>query len=679
MKVRTRLLLGYGAMIAILAVAGAVGLFGITLLQRSLSFLAGPAWETADGAMNGIIALQSQQLAVRAIREGTEVAANRSVILAAEATATEEFARLEKAGQVEGRTCAELRSARERAAASLDRMLEAHERYRLATEEFDTFTVGYVELGVLLEELGDSAVEELERAPGKSHSWSGGLRTKWAAADGGMEANIGLLQQLYHLSRLRAGLDPMSARSEIETARGFQREAQEEMLATGLFDRPITVGPFAGETHAAAYRRSTDTFFGLVDRVADTYLANAEANASYEAETESLVALAETIEERADAVVNAQLGRVGTTVWTARGALVIAMILGLALALVAVAWTLRSILLPIEKVRSRVEDIASGDGDLTQRVGIVRSDEVGDLARNFDDLLGYIHDTIVQVRSASDAVARDTEEVSVQREQIARSVEEQLAAVTTVSSAIEEMSSSVVEMSHHAAEAAASADDSGNLARTGGEVVRATIDGMQAIHAAVEGTAASIRELGARGREIGEIVSVINEIAEQTNLLALNAAIEAARAGEHGRGFAVVADEVRKLADRTTTATDEISRAINLIQTRTEEAVGRMEQGTSEVERGVERAGVAGQKLERIVVRAEEVAEMVKAIARTTEEQADAAQQVAEQVGRMAALTEENAAGTARTGEASQRLSENADLLRSAVARFRVAAPPEAA
>ncbi|MEM9881316.1 MAG: methyl-accepting chemotaxis protein [Planctomycetota bacterium] len=198
-----------------------------------------------------------------------------------------------------------------------------------------------------------------------------------------------------------------------------------------------------------------------------------------------------------------------------------------------------------------------------------------------------------------------------------------------VAAAFDRVAAATAEVNRRAADAAASAERSGAMAADGVRVVDETVAGMQAIREAVEASSASVAELGQRGEQIGQVIGVINDIADQTNLLALNAAIEAARAGEHGRGFAVVADEVRKLADRTTQATEEIAGSIRAIQDETTSAVQRMDAGTAQVAAGVERAGTADASLRQIVDSAREVAGMVRSIAAAAEAQSAASDEVA--------------------------------------------------
>jgi len=327
---------------------------------------------------------------------------------------------------------------------------------------------------------------------------------------------------------------------------------------------------------------------------------------------------------------------------------------------------------PINNLTERIRDIAEGEGDLTQRVAVNSDDELGRLGKYFNMFVGRLHDVICEVSAATHEVAGAATQIAASSEEMAAGIDEQNTQVAQVSSAIEEMSATVVEVARKAGDAANAAEDSGKTATEGGEVVSQTITGMGAINEAVTSSAQSVRELGKRGDQIGEVITVINDIADQTNLLALNAAIEAARAGEHGRGFAVVADEVRKLADRTTKATDEIRESITAMQSETTQAVERMEGGTAEVERGVELATQAGSSLEAIVNRAQEVASMIQSIAAATEEQSAASDEVSRSIEGIASVSRQTAEGASQAAQAASQLSAKSEQLQQLVGTFKV-------
>lgn len=285
---------------------------------------------------------------------------------------------------------------------------------------------------------------------------------------------------------------------------------------------------------------------------------------------------------------------------------------------------------PIAGLVAMLRDVAEGEGDLTKRLDLKRTDEIGQLAGWFDTFMGKLQDII--------------REVSVSTREVA-------AASTEIAASSEQMSASVGEVARQAAMASQAAGESGRIATEGGQVVSSTIRGMQRIDEAVSQSAQSVQALGERGRQIGDVVATIREIADQTNLLALNAAIEAARAGEHGRGFAVVADEVRKLAERTTKATEEIGGSIGAIQHETTTAVEKMARGTTEVREGVASATCAEESLGKIVMGAKDVAAMIQGIS---------------------AASEQAGAGVSQAASAAQQLSSKAETLQAMVGRFKV-------
>ncbi len=306
------------------------------------------------------------------------------------------------------------------------------------------------------------------------------------------------------------------------------------------------------------------------------------------------------------------------------------------------------------------------NADLNNQFNSVRKDEIGGLQRSFDKFVTSIKETLVQVSEASSAVASASTEISSSTEEMAAGAQEQSSQASEVATAVEEMTKTLGETNGNIRKVADGAKSAKDSANAGGTVVDDTIKGMKRISDVVNQSASQVKVLGASSEKIGEIVGVINDIADQTNLLALNAAIEAARAGEQGRGFAVVADEVRKLAERTSKATKEIASMIKQIQADTNQAVISMDKGTEEVGKGITLAEQAGQMLLGIVGNAESVADMVSQIAAASEQQASASEQISKNVEAISTVTQESASGVqqiAKTAEDLNRLTENLQQL----------------
>jgi methyl-accepting chemotaxis protein len=233
------------------------------------------------------------------------------------------------------------------------------------------------------------------------------------------------------------------------------------------------------------------------------------------------------------------------------------------------------------------------------------------------------------------------------------------------------MTKTILDITKNSSIAASSSKNAGIIAQEGGRVVAETIEGMGRISIVVLKSAATVHALGKSSDQIGEIIQVIDDIADQTNLLALNAAIEAARAGEQGRGFAVVADEVRKLAERTSKATKEIALMIKQIQNDTNEAVLSMEEGTKEVERGKELADQAGEALREIIEGSEKVVDVITQVAAASEEQSSAAELISRSIEAISNVTSESATGISEIAKTSENLNRLTANLQHLISKFK--------
>jgi methyl-accepting chemotaxis protein len=312
------------------------------------------------------------------------------------------------------------------------------------------------------------------------------------------------------------------------------------------------------------------------------------------------------------------------------------------------------------------------NGDLSVSVTVDPRDS-GSILFAMRTMVESLRDLVSQTVNISTNIASASSQLQSTSEQIATGAEEVASQTSTVATASEEMASTSAEIASNCTNAAESSRRTSESASTGAAVVQETIVGMGKIAERVKQTAATIDALGTRSEQIGEIIGTIEDIADQTNLLALNAAIEAARAGEQGRGFAVVADEVRALAERTTKATKEIGAMIKAIQSETKDAVRSMEEGVQEVEKGAVSSQKSGESLNEILDQINEVNMQIHQIATAAEQQTATISEITTNIHQVTEVVHQSARGAEDTSSAAAQLAEQSQQLQNLVGKFRVA------
>ncbi|WP_213877864.1 methyl-accepting chemotaxis protein [Pseudomonas sp. dw_358] len=355
-----------------------------------------------------------------------------------------------------------------------------------------------------------------------------------------------------------------------------------------------------------------------------------------------------------------------SSLWHSLATLAVILVLSLLVVNALCVWLLR----PLGAMSKGLQVIASGDGDLTQRVPQQSQDEVGDLGQHFNQFVGSLHTLISHVRQQSEKIGEESTHVLHRSSDAAKSLERLQQELNLVATAVTEMASATQEIAGNAERTAASAQQSSVSTLKGLQLVRKTQDSIVDLSGEINTATGVVRELSDYSQAITGLLTTIQGIAEQTNLLALNAAIEAARAGEHGRGFAVVADEVRMLSQRTQESTKSIQSTVANIQRITQDAVARMGTSTGLAERSVADAQLAYASLEEITQAVDEISGMSQQIASAAEEQSAVTEEITHNVVTIKTLGEDLVEGSLSAEAQSRSLQDHARDLNGVVARF---------
>ena len=332
----------------------------------------------------------------------------------------------------------------------------------------------------------------------------------------------------------------------------------------------------------------------------------------------------------------------------------------------------RAISSAISKMLTPLQEIAANNLAVDD-VAVNSHDEIGKACMALNQMKNNLYKVIHVISATAQQLASSSEQISTGAGRSAENARSQADQTHEVATAMQEMAATVQQVSENSQQAAETSRQSAQAARHGGTLAEEALSTMHGISDSTRKTATRISELGKRSEQIGKIVAVIDDIADQTNLLALNAAIEAARAGEQGRGFAVVADEVRKLAERTTKATKEIEEMIDSIQSETRSAVESMELSGGQVRVGVERTQASGEALRKIIQMSEQVGSMVSQIATAAIEQSNATEDINSNIAKIASSAHQSSTSAEETARACTDLSSLALDLQNLVGQFKLA------
>ncbi|WP_324256248.1 methyl-accepting chemotaxis protein [Vibrio cholerae] len=572
MRVKTKILVTF-SVVGILVTA--LGIWTIKTMYSSssgLSYIVGPAWDTADGAMETTIQIEAQMLAVNRLILGEDSQRVEQILNTAITEVDTSSSRMIEAGLLSAAQTQQFSQFNSQYQQSRNALITSYKNYIETKKSYDKATQVLVDFGEKLETLGDSAVEELEREPDRNITWQSDVMERWQAADGGMESNIGLLWKLYYTQRLLDGQDDATQIKAIEQAIEFQKQANSEMFSTGRFT--ISAGEeWKNASYEEVFSQLNSQHEQAMMAVIESYRNYRQIYQEYTVTSLALLDFIAELEELADSKVEQQAVLILDGQAWAISSFKVLIIIAL-LVLLLLGWILvNQILSPIQRLQERVTDISEGNGDLTLRVNITTQDEFGELGKSFDKFIEKIQNLIADITQSTNLAKSAAVDLSATFKVTAEAVNKQTFEVNTISNATTAMTAISSQVISGAREISQSVLNIDKNAQSTLSNVRQAAQSVNELVAEVTQGTETINSLKNHVTSIEPVLADINGIAEQTNLLALNAAIEAARAGEQGRGFAVVADEVRSLATRTQGSTNTIQQSITQLRSSADESV----------------------------------------------------------------------------------------------------------
>ncbi|WP_430459899.1 methyl-accepting chemotaxis protein [Thalassolituus sp. LLYu03] len=645
------------------------GQYSRTSLSNALEYITGPAWDAADGSMETAILVEREMLLMHELYTAQELNTRQMDDIRREAS--DAFGRMVASGLLEANSVSALESGLNAFYQAGDDVRSAFAAFTTERARMNANAERLVTLSEQIEEAGDQEMEALENEPDRLLSWADGIAGRWMAADGGMEATIGFYRQLHVLERMiNDGVSP-ALETQMEEATGFLNNGRASLIASQRLNGPAPQG-FSGGTISSAYSQLVDAHNLQLSKTIAHLRDMQQALTGFNNASAHLLETLQTVEAQADAKVEGETANLDH-VRTTTGTIMVSM-LALCLALLAAAtWYIRHrVLGSLRELASTLREIADGDGDLSRRVDGRQQDELGTIGRSFNRFVEKITQIVRSVdRNASDLGGGIQSCVS-----LSASLSRETASTATVSNAIMEALAQVEGGADNIASGCIRVADETHktetLASSGQQQMRQMISANQKLTTDLQSACQQVVSLQDQVNGINQLLGVISDISEQTNLLALNAAIEAARAGEQGRGFAVVADEVRNLANRSAESSRQIANVIGQIVEGTNEAADKMSESSRRADEGSGISQQAGETLSQIVRHMKTINGEIHMVASAAEEQSSTLKAVSADMQNMVATARQCHDEAAEVEQVNQRLDSLKHALESTMRQFRL-------
>lgn len=686
---------GYVFVGLLLVVCGAGGYYVARSLSHSLAEITGPVWASADSAAQGIRGVQQQFIAVNQTLSQSD-ANLQAEIAEAEAMTEQAFTTIRETASIPPARLQELRTKMEVFTAAREDLLLRHQAFKALQQRVRENAALFQDLLVAVERVasqymleqdmhGGGAAEsrDLEQTVGMDFTLGsepapaedvaeGAEDVGWVVVNSSGEARLALLSRLYLYQRFLEEPGDGDTRVRLGNTLSDLEYAVETIGQAEFLHEPVGTAPFTDETYGTALGQLFADHRRLFEEAFGAYVAFQKAQRDYRRSADSLMEVGTDISSLNRTQVEREIAEIDAIVNTGYWTIILTVVGGLVLVIPVYLITVRSIVRPIREIDQQLSNIAKGEGDLTIRLTARGNDETADLARSFNAFADKLRLMVKGLQDAVHRLADTTGEIKRITEHTGAEIRHQQGEVDSVAEAVNQLSIGFHEVTSSTAENAELAMRAEAETSEGRGLVGHTVDAVQEVARLVEGATGVVNALGEKSTRIGMVLDVIRDISEQTNLLALNAAIEAARAGEQGRGFAVVADEVRGLAARTQDSINEIQNTINELQLGAREAVQSMEHARSSTAAVVEPANRAGGALEHIDGMVSGIAQANTQIAGATETQSGTIASVDQSLARIKAIAGQTSLDAGELVNATRDLNRVAEELQMEVNQFKV-------
>ena len=656
-------------------IGGALSYWGVGKLNESLDFISGPAWDAADGAMESTIGIQGQILAINkymtlyaelnpdyaskqleSYQDGIEVMEDA-------------YGRMKRSGLIDTSNIQLLDKLHQEFTSTETAVKESYKSYSQIQKRYSTLLSNFEGFMTELEEVGDGAVEFLETNPNKSVTWNSGLSERWGAADGGMESQIALLQMQYFLQEfMKTGGDSRFLEKFKSAQQDFSDLAM-EIAVHPLFKSSYPNIPGISGSYAENVVKFERDFKQITADLIGKWQVFFNDQNNYNQASISFLDKLEETEELGDSKVENETAGLSDIQSLVYIAIFLAMILTLTISLVAAIGVKKLIVDPIVKMSKTLDD---NQKDLTVRLEENDHDEIGMLAGAINRAYASKGKALSEIELGTYLVESQSLLLEHAAEVSSAGVKKQEQDTEQSATAIQQMSLGVKHLSENAQSASSRANQALDATEKGHNSVTATKKQIHELYNNISQMSDAILNLNKDTESISSVLDVIRGIAEQTNLLALNAAIEAARAGEQGRGFAVVADEVRTLASRTQESTQEIQATINNLVDSSKQVVSAMEQSSSQSQEAVSQIDETDRNLSAILEFVTEINQINSQIASTTEEQSVTSEQVADSLAKISSASKDTLNAVSSVSMASGGLTKISDNLNQQINKFKI-------